>query len=149
MTDSFWEFLQTDKVIALLAAMLIFFVTIFLVSKKWINFSITLLLLLFAIASGLAISNYDLFKNYYQNCQNISSQEQQAHFNTQMIQAVEDIKMEVHAEKENLRHLMHQVEEIFDQMDIQKRKLKNFIEETKENFKREKNNPVEPENPVP
>lgn len=143
--DTFLEFLQTDKVIALISAVFIFFVTILLVSKRWINFPVTLLLLLFAIASGLVISNYHALQSYFHDYNQNGfkkEQEDQESFKTQLLQAVEDVKTEVSSEKENLRLLKGQVEEIFDLMDVQKQKLKSFIEETREHFKSEKTDPT-------
>ncbi len=130
------HFLQSEQVLALLIAILIFLTTIFLVIKRWIGFSITFLLLLFSLAAGLIINHQKTFQCYV-NSQYSSSLEEgsQGMFHKQVLQAVEDLKLEVQTEKENLRQVMHQVQEIFDLMDVQKQKLQNFIEETRERFK--------------
>ncbi|MEX1013319.1 MAG: hypothetical protein WD595_04130 [Waddliaceae bacterium] len=53
-------FQEHPGVLGFLVSSLVFFITIFLVSKKWIGFSITLLLLLFALVSGITIANQQL-----------------------------------------------------------------------------------------
>jgi hypothetical protein len=45
------------------------------------------------------------------------------------------LKIEVSSEKENLHRLMGQMQDIFNSIDIQRQKLQNFIEETREQFK--------------
>ncbi len=47
-------------VLGFLVSSFVFFITIFLVSKRWIGFSITLLLLLFALVSGMTIANQQM-----------------------------------------------------------------------------------------
>jgi UPF0716 family protein affecting phage T7 exclusion len=55
--ESLKLFLQSPNVMALLLALFIFAITIFLVVRKSISFGITFLLLLFCIFAGVAISN--------------------------------------------------------------------------------------------
>ncbi len=131
-----WQFLQSEPILALLIAVLIFLVTIFLVVKQWIGFSITLLLLLFSLAAGLLVSNQQMLRGYASDyrLKHLQDNSQDA-FKKQIVQAVEDLKAEVDSEKENLRHVVTQVQDIFDQMDTQKQELQQFIEETKERFK--------------
>ncbi|MBA3723147.1 MAG: hypothetical protein H0W88_12205 [Parachlamydiaceae bacterium] len=131
------EFLKTDTVVALLVSVFIFIITIFLVAKRWIGFSVTVLLLVFAITAGLAISNHRILECYLNDYKKdgLSDASQPAPFKKQITQAVEDVQDEVNAEKENLHHLMGQVDEIFDQLEVQKQKLQSFIAETREKYK--------------
>ena len=132
------DFLQSNHVLALLIAILIFLTTILLVVKRWIGFSITLLLLLFSLAAGLLINNQQDFQHYFSGISSKNQEEISAeNFHKQMLQAVEDLKSEVSVEKEHLRHVMEQVQDIFDSMDMQKQKLQNFIEEVRQRFKNE------------
>lgn len=134
------QFFQSAPVIALLIAILIFATTIFLAVKRWITFSLTVLLLLFSLAAGLMI-NHQQMLHYYLNSSPpsnaLTNEDTQDAFHAQMLQAVEDLKLEVKTEKENLRRVMNQVQEIFDSVDVQKKKLQTFIEETRERFKTE------------
>lgn len=56
--------LTSNNALALAVAALIFIVTVTLVVKKVISFVITLILLFFAIMSGLAIANNDIVRDY-------------------------------------------------------------------------------------
>jgi polyhydroxyalkanoate synthesis regulator protein len=132
------HFLQSPHVLALLIAVFIFLTTILLVVKRWIGFSMTLLLLLFSLAAGLIINHQQAVQSYlnaYTSSSTSTNEDSQDAFHKQMLQAVEDLKLEVSTEKENLRLVMNQIQEIFDSMDAQKQKLQNFIDETRERFK--------------
>ncbi|WP_042279864.1 hypothetical protein [Candidatus Protochlamydia sp. R18] len=130
-------FLQSEPRLALLIAVLIFFITIFLVIKKWIGFSVALLLLIFSLAAGLVIKNQQFFETYASEYQHQFHNQENEAFKKQILQALEDIKKEVNIERENCHQVMNQVQAIFEQMDAEKQKLQLFIEETKEKFKKE------------
>jgi hypothetical protein len=132
--------LQSPHVVALLIAILIFLITIFLIVKRWIGFPVALLLLVFSLIAGLIINHQQSLQCYLNSYLPSSSspqkgEESQDAFQKQMLQAVEDLKLEVSTEKENLRRVVDQVQEIFNSMDVQKQKLQQFIEETREKFK--------------
>lgn len=133
------DFFSSEHILALLIAVLIFLTTVFLVVKRWIGFSIALLLLLFSLAAGLIVNNQKMFHQYFSSYENSARHSEDAGaqdaFRKQIMQAVEDLKTEVHAEKENLNQVMTQMAEIVNSIDVQKQKLQNFIEETKERFK--------------
>ncbi|CAF24351.1 hypothetical protein [Candidatus Protochlamydia amoebophila] len=130
-------FLQSEPRLALLIAVLIFFITIFLVIKKWIGFSVALLLLIFSLAAGLVIKNQQFFETYASEYHHQFHNQENEAFKKQILQALEDIKKEVNIERENCHQVMNQVQAIFEQMDAEKQKLQLFIEETKEKFKKE------------
>lgn len=144
MKSSLVQFFSSNQVIALLSAASILIVTIFLVAKKWIGFSITFILLLFALIAGILINNPQFFSDYAnQNTGDILANQES--FKKQMLQAFDDVKHEVNAEKENLQHLKNQVNDIINQLDTQKQKLENFIEETRNHFQSEKSSETHPE----
>lgn len=144
MKSSLVQFFSSNQVIALLSAASILIVTIFLVAKKWIGFSITFILLLFALIAGILINNPQFFSDYAnQNTGDILANQES--FKKQMLQAFDDVKHEVNAEKENLQHLKNQVNDIINQLDTQKQKLENFIEETRNHFQSEKSSDAHPE----
>jgi hypothetical protein len=133
------DFFQSEHVTALIAALIIFLFTIFLVVKHWIGFWIAFLLLLFSLGAGVIINNPHIFQCDFTSHEPnpLKEDEPQKTFQNQMLQAMEDLRLEVHSEKENLRLLMQQLQEIFDSLDAQKQKLQTFIDETRERFKTE------------
>jgi hypothetical protein len=132
------NYVQSEHVLALLIALIIFLITIFLVARRWIGFPVTLLFLLFALAAGLIINNQKDVQHYLGSPARLSSSlETPEGFHNQMLQAMEDFKLEVSTEKDNLKRVITQVQEIFDSMDVQKQKLQNFIDEAREQFKTE------------
>lgn len=136
MKSSLVQFFSSNQVIALTSAASIFILTIFLVAKRWIGFSITFILLLFALIAGILINNPQ-FLNEYSATSNINLERQEA-FKKQILDAIDEMKLEVSTEKENFLHLKDQMQDIFKQLDAQKQKLENFIEETREHFQNEK-----------
>lgn len=54
----------THVEIALITAIVIFIIALFLTAKQWISFSVTLLLLLFALGAGFIIAHQDSIKDY-------------------------------------------------------------------------------------
>lgn len=55
----------SNDALGLIIAAIIFLVTITLIAKKLINFVVTIILLFFAIASGMAIAHNDLVREYF------------------------------------------------------------------------------------
>jgi hypothetical protein len=135
------HFFQSEHFIALSVTVLIFLITIFLAVKQWIGFTVTLLLLLLALAAGLIINNQHGFPASIDQASLASAlsedKEAQDAFQKKMWQAMEDLKVEVQSEKENLRSVGSQLQEILDSVEAQKQKLQSFIEETREQFKKE------------
>lgn len=56
------EFFLSHHFIALAVGLLIFLITVLLSAKQWIDFPLTVIFLLFAIAASMSIENYDLFR---------------------------------------------------------------------------------------
>lgn len=122
------EFSSLLKNSPLLIAWAIFFflfiLTFILAIKRKISFLTTFCILLFSIPA-LTIMHYV----------QETPHDSQALFDAQIAQAVQDIQKEVLEEKENLKKLVGQVDEILDQLDEQKQKLQQFISEKQDNFK--------------
>ena len=55
------DFFTNNATLAYTTAVVIFIITVYLLIKRLIGFMVTLLLLAFALISGFAIANYDLF----------------------------------------------------------------------------------------
>lgn len=136
------HFFQSPHVIAFFFALLIFLLTLLLVVKRWIGFSITLLLLLFSLLVGLIINYHQDIQNHFNSYSAtqlapVNSDSSQDVFQKQILQTVEDLKNEMQTEKENMRQVMSQMQEISNSLDAQKQKLQNFMKETHEHFKTE------------
>jgi hypothetical protein len=134
--SSVLSFLQSEHVLALLITISIFFITIFLTVKRWIGFSMTFLFLLFALTAGMLVNFQQNIQNYFTSSSNlpIPNEPPSEDFHKQMMQAMENLKVELSTEKEYLLRVMNQVQEIFDSMDMQKQKLQIFIEEVRKQF---------------
>lgn len=134
----FLDWLQTDSVLAFLLALAIFLFTILLIVKEWVNFSMAFLLLLFSLTVGLAITHQRSIRCYLEGCyERRPVSDQQVVFADQIKLAIEDLKKELENEKENIQHIVYQVQEVFDQVDYQRQKLQAFIEKTQDHFKQD------------
>ena len=135
------EFLKSDVFYAFSVTIGFFLFTLYLASKKLISFFVSFFLLCFGLLLGIVISNQQLFQLYVNEYQqnHLIVEQEDSHFKKQITQAAQNIKKEVSTEKENLQQIVDQFDEIFDQMDKQKQKLQEFIEETKNRFNTEDN----------
>lgn len=140
-----WSFMQSEHVIAFLSTLFIFLVTLFLVVKRWIGFSIACLLLLFSLIVGVVINHQQEVKHYFYSSHHstigdvntLGDVNMTDDFHQQMFKAVENLKTELATEKENIQKIAAQVHEILESVDLQKQKLQNFMEEVREKFQTE------------
>lgn len=103
--NDFIDFITANTTLAYVTAFIIFIITLVLVVKRLIGFMLTLLLLLFAILSGLSIANHDLFRELLQNfkTENVSSNEDTStYYKNQFYKAYEDLKREFEEQKQKL-----------------------------------------------
>ena len=105
--DNFVDYILTNNVIAYTTAFIIFVITVFLVVKRLIGFVITLLLLFFAIVSGLAIANMDLFREILRGMIYEKSEARQNikddTFKSQVLHAYDELKAQFEEQKKNLQ----------------------------------------------
>lgn len=102
------DFFTNNTTLAYVTAVVIFIITIYLLIKRLIGFMITLLLLAFALASGLAIANYDLFREVVSSFKydpSKTKEDQFTHFKTQLNHAYEELKEEFQDQKKKLESL--------------------------------------------
>jgi hypothetical protein len=131
------DFLKTNQAIAFITALMIFFVTMLLVVRRVIGFSVTLLLFIFSILAGLVIVHYDTFPACFRDAYSSNEKEPTKQFDMQILKAMKDLQTEVDNGKETLHLVLNQVQEVFQELEGQKQKLETFIEETQEHFKNE------------
>jgi hypothetical protein len=65
--NEFVSCLISKNGLAYLTGAVIFFLTLFLTSKKIIGFSLTVLFLIFALIAAMAVSHQDLIRSYFTN----------------------------------------------------------------------------------
>jgi hypothetical protein len=133
-------FFQSDPVLALAVAVVIFLLTILLVVKRWVGFPGACLLLLLALAAGILFNHRQAFHYYGTSSQTSSLAPVEASIDTlqkQLLLTVEELQREIKVEKENVQQIMKQIQDIFASLDTQKQKLQSFIEETRQKFKKE------------
>ena len=95
--NEFIDFITANTTLAYITAFIIFVITLVLVVKRLIGFMLTLLLLAFAILSGLSIANHDLFRELLQNfkTENVpSTEDKTTYYKNQFYKAYEDLKKE-------------------------------------------------------
>lgn len=94
--------------LALFTSAFIFFITLFLVAKQWIGFSLTLVLLLFTLASGLVISNQNIIQEYIKGSPDEHIYDVDAkvsHFQEQMLKAYDSLRADLEIQKHKLQAL--------------------------------------------
>lgn len=107
-----YNFLSSSNGIALIVALIIFFVTIVLVIRRLIGFVITLILLIFAILSGLAIANNDIVRDIFRGLSSDSTpkeKESVSLLNQQVMKTYEDIKKEFIQQKDEFKKVLEQI----------------------------------------
>ncbi len=102
------DFFTNNTTLAYTTAVVIFIITIYLLAKRLIGFMVTLLLLAFALFSGLAIANYDLFREIltsfkYDPAKN--KEDQFTHFKAQLSKAYDELKEEFEEQKNKVEAL--------------------------------------------
>lgn len=100
--NEFIDFITSNTTLAYATAFVIFIITLVLVVRRLIGFMITLLLLLFAILSGLSIANHDLFREKLQKFKTDSVDPQEdktTYYKNQLYNAYEDLKAEFDEQK--------------------------------------------------
>lgn len=106
--NEFIDFITSNTTLAYVTAFIIFIITIVLVVRRLIGFMITLLLLAFAILSGLSIANHDLFREMLQSLKTnqISPQEDKStYYKNQALKAYEELKKEFEEAKVKLESM--------------------------------------------
>jgi hypothetical protein len=102
------DFFTSNTTVAYLTAFAIFIITIILLINRLIGFMITLLLLAFAILSGLAIANHDLFREILTNFRydpEKNKEDKLTHFKNQLSHTYDELKEEFQQQKKKLESM--------------------------------------------
>lgn len=95
--NDFIDFITSNTTLAYVTAFIIFIITIVLVVRRLIGFMITLLLLIFAILSGLSIANHDLFREMLQGFKTTAAppeEDKKTYYKHQAMKAYDELKKE-------------------------------------------------------
>lgn len=100
--NEFIDFITANTTIAYVTAFVIFIITLVLVVRRLIGFMVTLLLLLFALLSGLSIANHDLFREMLQRFKTDAvapDEDRTAYYKNQLLNAYDELKKEFEEQK--------------------------------------------------
>ena len=71
-----------------------------------------------------------LLLDFFKNHEEITSED----FQKELLEAIKDLKIEAETEKESFNDVLQQLENVIHSMDVQREKLKEFIEEIRFQF---------------
>jgi hypothetical protein len=119
--NEFFTCLFSTNGMAYGTGVLIFLITLFLVYKRVIGFTLTLLFLLFALGAALAVANQNSIKNYFDSLSrkdrkasevstapNVPPTEDQTTFAEKMQRAYDDLKAEFEIYKKKVEDFIEQ-----------------------------------------
>jgi hypothetical protein len=148
--QEFVNCLFTTNGMAYGTGVLIFLITLFLVARRIIGFTLTLLFLIFALLASFAVANKDLIRSYFENLSKGGSKATSAQASPQ---ASSQGKAPTYQSAENSSAskevpIMEQLQKAYDDLkeefEIQKKKFQSFIEEKKQESEKTEN-PAPPE----
>lgn len=116
----FYDCLITTNGMAYGTGVLIFLITLLLVSKRVIGFTLTLILLLLAIGASMAVSHQNDIRNYinglshpkngdnaYKGAGSANAEQKEVPLSDQLSKAYEDLKAEFEIQKNKLQEYMN------------------------------------------
>ena len=130
----------TDPMIALGVTLLIFLITMFLVAKQIIGFSMTFLLLIFALVTGILMNNHTSIDNYltHENVSDTSIIEsiknEMIQQNQLMINRLDVIEKDLSHDKEERKQMVNSIQEMKNQFASDKKSLEQLVQTTKEDL---------------
>ena len=111
---SYLEFLLSAQTLAIALPALVFIITVYLIIKRVATVMITIILLLFAILSGLAVMNYDVVREYAKG--GVSTEEVD-HIKTSLDQFREDVLEAMQRLQEDIRDIEKDQESVKGMID--------------------------------
>ena len=107
--NEFIDFITSNTTLAYVTAVVVFIITIFLLMRRLIGFMVSLLLLAFALISGLAIANHDLFREIltgFKVSDEKPTEDKLSHFKNQLNKAYDELKVEFDEQKHKLEKMI-------------------------------------------
>ncbi len=132
-------FLTRNETVAILAPFMVFVITLMLVVRKAIGFFVTVLLLAFSLASGLAIMNYDSVRDWVKN--DIPEEHYQElrtllqDFQGRVLDSLDELQAqleELEEEKETFQQVATGTAYLLQKIEKQEEKLKGLMEQEAE-----------------
>lgn len=99
----------------LFTAAFVFFITIFLIAKQWIQIPMALLLLIFSLVSGLIVANQDALRDCLKGTESERMHDvdlKVGHFQEQMLKNYDAIKADLEIQKHKLQALSDEIQAI-------------------------------------
>jgi hypothetical protein len=107
--------LFSDNSIALIVSAFIFFITLFMIAKQWIQLPAAAVLLLFSLFSGLLIANQDVIRDCLKGTDSERVHDvdiKVAHFQEHVLKAYDGLKADVEIQKHKVQALSDEVQEL-------------------------------------
>lgn len=102
------DFLTSNTTLAYITALAIFIITVIMLMRRIIGVIVTIVLLLFALLSGLAIANHDLFREILTGFKyepEKTKEDTYTHYKNQLNKTFEELKEEFEIQKKRVEAL--------------------------------------------
>ncbi len=139
-----FAFLTKNETVAVLVPFIIFVITLFFVVRKLIGFFVTVTLLLFALASGLAVMNYDAVRDWVQNDipeeHYIDLKQIMQDFREQVTESLDDVQAqleELEEEKETFVKVANNTTYLLQRIESQEERIRQLMDATPKPPKKE------------
>lgn len=112
---SIQEWVSSNTGAALTIGFLLFIITMILTAMRWIGFSVTFLLLIFILISGVIIANLDAMRKCFENpsTEKVSDIDlKMANFQEQILKSYDSLKAEVEIQKHKVQVLSEEIEHL-------------------------------------
>lgn len=121
--QEFFNCLFSTNGMAYGTGVLVFFITLFLVTRRLIGFTLTLLFLIFAIVAALGVANKDLIRDYFENLSKPNSSS-----------STSSTYQSASASKTSEASIYEQLQKAYDDLKLEfeiqkKKKFQSFLEE--------------------
>lgn len=117
--EGFWlsiqSWLTSTTGAALTIGLVLFIITMIMTSLRWIGFSITFLLLLFTLATAVAVANLDVIRTCIQSPaleHSANVDVKIAGFQEQILKSMDSLKAEVEIQKHKVQALTEEIENL-------------------------------------
>lgn len=133
MMSDFIQMLTTSEGLAIAIPAIIFIVTVYLIVKRLISFLITLLLLAFAIVSGLAIVNHqtvgEVIKGEVSEQRYDELKQSFIEFKNQIQEAFRELQQDLTKEDKSMQSRLEDSTDMLQRLEFQVRRLEAMVDE--------------------
>jgi predicted PurR-regulated permease PerM len=127
------DMLFTSEGLAIAIPAIIFIITVYLIVKRLISFLITLILLVFAIVSGLAIVNHktvgEVVKGEVSEQRYEELKQSLSEFKNQIQEAFRELQQDLTKEDKSMQSRLEDSSDMLQRLDFQVRRLEAMVDE--------------------